>query len=47
MDFEAVRFYIPAAIVATLAQIGNWQQNRQEIAFRNHTTNRYADTFSG
>ncbi len=22
MDFEAVRFYIPAAIVATLAQIG-------------------------
>ena len=39
MDFEAVRFYIPAAIVATLAQIGNWQQNGQEISFRNHTTN--------
>jgi len=39
MDFEAVRFYIPAAIVATLAQIGNWQQNGQEISFRNHATN--------
>ena len=39
MNFEAVRFYIPAAIVATLAQIGNWQQNGQEISFRNHTTN--------
>jgi hypothetical protein len=23
MDFEAIRFYIPAAIVATLAQIGS------------------------
>ena len=38
MDFEAVRFYIPAAIVATLVQIGNWQQNGQEISFRNHAT---------
>ena len=39
LDFEAARFYIPAAIVATLAQIGNWQKNGQKVAFRNHSTN--------
>jgi hypothetical protein len=39
LNFEAIEFYIPAAIVATLAQIGNWQKNGQKISFRNHTTN--------
>jgi hypothetical protein len=39
LNFEAIRFYIPGAIVATLAQIRNWHKNDQKVIFRKHQSN--------
>ena len=39
LDFERIKYFIPGAIVATLAQVRHWRGRGQKVAFVNHDTN--------
>lgn len=39
LDFERIKFYIPAAIVTTLALVKHWVGTGQKVTFRNHSSN--------
>jgi hypothetical protein len=39
LDFKRIKYFIPGAIVATLAQVRHWHGKGQKVAFVNHDTN--------
>ena len=39
LDFERIKYFIPGAVVATLAQVRHWRSQGQTVKFVNHDTN--------
>lgn len=39
LDFERIKYFIPGAIVVTLAQVRRWLEEERKVLFRNHRTN--------